>query len=444
MTRPRVGIVGGGILGTVLAYRLARHGADVTLLERAPFLGGVAQTMDFGGHRVDRFYHVVLPSDRHLIDLAAEVGVDRHLSFTRTGVGFYADGRLFPLNGVGDFLRFPPLTPLQRLRLGWFVAQCQVRGSYGRLDEIPLQRWLVRHCGRAVVDRVWSPLLRSRFDGRFDELPATYLWTRTRRMKSARKGAGAEAMGAFEGGHQRLIDALADAARSLGARIECGAPVDGLELDDAGDAIGVRVGGETHRFDLTVATLQPPALVGFLPERLSPLLDPYPSRYLGVVCLVLKVRRSVLPYYSVNICDPTPVTTVVETSHVVGTAHTDGLRLLYLPKYCDRDAPEHREDPGSLYERFTGFLSQLAPSFSRDDIVDWTVQRAPIVEPVHGLGAGGRLPPLFPPVGRLVLASNAQIYPSLLSGDSVSAFAGGVAEAVAARLGLDAAARRTV
>ena len=39
---PRVGIVGGGILGSVLALRLAEAGAQVTLLERAPSLGGLA------------------------------------------------------------------------------------------------------------------------------------------------------------------------------------------------------------------------------------------------------------------------------------------------------------------------------------------------------------------------------------------------------------------
>jgi protoporphyrinogen oxidase len=420
----------------VLAYRLSQRGARVTLLERAPFVGGVAQRMDFGGHSVDRFYHVVLPSDQHMIQLATEVGVEHDLRFTRTEVGFYADGRLVPLNGIGDLLRFPPLDPLQRLRLGWFVAQCQLRSGYRRLDEIPLETWLNRHCGRGVVERIWKPLLASRFDGSFAELPATYLWARTRRMKSARKGGGAESMGAFDGGHQRLIDALTDAARAQGAEIECGVPVEGLELDDAGAAVGVRVAGETRAFDLTIATLQPPALTGFLPEQLQPLLDRYPRRYLGVVCLVLKVRRSVLPYYSVNICASTPITTVVETSHVVGTDHTDGLRLLYLPKYCERDAPEHREDPESIFARFTSYLAELAPSFSKNDVVDWTVQRAPIVEPVHGLGAGARIAPLWPSVNGLVLASNAQIYPNLLSGDSVSSFADHVAAQVADRLGL--------
>ena len=37
---PHIGIVGAGILGTVLALRLAEGGARVTLLERAPTPGG--------------------------------------------------------------------------------------------------------------------------------------------------------------------------------------------------------------------------------------------------------------------------------------------------------------------------------------------------------------------------------------------------------------------
>ena len=69
----RVGVVGGGILGTVLALRLAQAGAEVTVLERAPSPGGLAGSMDFGGHRIDRFYHAITPADRHLIGLAAEL-----------------------------------------------------------------------------------------------------------------------------------------------------------------------------------------------------------------------------------------------------------------------------------------------------------------------------------------------------------------------------------
>lgn len=433
--RRSVAVVGGGVLGSVLTLRLAEAGHRVTLLERAPSFGGLAATMDFGGHRVDRFYHVLTPADRHMIGLAEELGLGREIRFRPVESGFFIDGELHDFNGVADLLRFSPLSPVARLRLAWFVAQCQLRKGYRRLDDLPLEKWLRRHCGRELTERIWRPLLDSRFEGKPEGLPATFMWARTRRMSGARdKGSGGgEQFGHLVGGHQRLIDAVIARASELGAELRAGAPVEELAMED-GRIAGVRIGGELERFDLTVATLQPPALERLLPESCAALMEPYPRRWMGVVCLVLEMRRSQLPYYAVNICDPTPITSVVETSHVLGTDHTDGLRLLYLPRYCAPGAPEQSEDDRSIYERFTAQLARMSPHFSHDDVVDWTVQRAKLVEPVHPLGAAGRLAPVWPDVPGLALASNAQIYPWLLNGESVVRFAEDVARQAVSRL----------
>lgn len=438
---PRVGIVGGGVLGITLALRLAQAGAEVTVLERGPSIGGLAGAFDFGGHEVDRFYHVITPADRRMTAMAEEVGLGNALRFSSVGAGFFADGAMHDFNGIADLLRFAPLSPPARLRLGWFVAQCQLRGSPERLDRVPLENWLRRHCGHEVVERIWKPLLASRFDGDPSGLPATYLWARTRRMSGARasKGGGGEAMGHVVGGHQRLIDAMAARARELGVETRVEAPVSGLSLAPDGAVTGVELEGETLDFDLTIPTLQPPALRHLLSERQRGLLAPYPQRWLGVVCLVLKVPRSLLPYYAVNIAEPTPVTSAVETTQVLGTEGTDGLHLVYMPKYCAPDAPEQSEDDASVYRRFTDYLMRLSPGFSRDEVVEWTVQRAKLVEPVHTMPSQGgrlRMAPLWPGVDGLALASNAQIYPYLLNGDSVVGFAEAVARQIVLRLGL--------
>src|SRR3954464_15402173 len=210
-------------------------------------------------------------------------------------------------------------------------------------------------------------------------------------------------MGCLRGGHERLIEAAAALAQELGVDVRVSAGVEGLVLED-GRVAGVVVDGEAERFDLTLATLQPPALARLLPDELGGLLGAYPQRFLGVVCLILKLRRSLLPYYSVNICDETPITTVVETSHVVGTDHTDGLRLAYVPKYCEASSETFQADDQTIYERFTAMVRKMVPDFTGDDVVDWTVQRAPLVEPVHARGHEPRTAPIWPGVEGLGLA----------------------------------------
>src|SRR5207344_1359323 len=122
--RPSVAIVGGGILGMTAAYRLAQEGAHVALYERSTDLGGLVGSFDFDGNRVDRFYHVILPTDDRVRGLAEELGLGDRFRFRPTGVGFYDDGRLFSMSSAREFLTFPLLPLHDRFRLATFVARC--------------------------------------------------------------------------------------------------------------------------------------------------------------------------------------------------------------------------------------------------------------------------------------------------------------------------------
>ncbi|MFT4035873.1 MAG: FAD-dependent oxidoreductase [Patulibacter sp.] len=436
----RIAVVGGGILGATLTLRLTQHGHEVTLLERAPSLGGLADRTQLGGYEIDRFYHVIVPSDARMHALIDELGLRELVSQAPVSTGFFSGGTMYPFNGIGDFLRFPPLSFVDRLRLARFVAWCQLKGGYDDLERTPLLDWLAKVSGRRVVERIWRPLLDSRFDGDPRGLPATYLWSRTRRMRSARSGqGGSEEFGALRGGHQTLIEAIAEAAQAAGAQVRTGVPVTGLLLRD-GAVCGVTTDDGEEQYDLVVPTLQPPALRHLLPAELGGLLDAYPQRFLGVVCLILLTRQSLTEHYSVNIVDPTPITTIVETSHVVGTDHTGGNRLVYVPRYCEAGSETFGLDDDAVYARFIAMVRKLAPHFREEEVLDWTVQRAPIVEPVHQLGHEPRVAPRWPrgadgaAIDGLALVSASQIYPRLLNGESVVQLAEEAAEEIAGRL----------
>ena len=93
-------------------------------------------------------------------------------------------------------------------------------------------------------------------------------------------------------------------------------------------------------------------------------------------------------------------------------------------------------DDATIYERFTAMLRTMVPDFTDDDVVDWTVQRAPLVEPVHARGHSPRTAPVWPGVEGLGLASASQVYPRLLNGDSIVRLAEQVANETSARLAL--------
>jgi protoporphyrinogen oxidase len=427
-----VAIVGGGILGMTAAYRLAQAGVRVSLFERAPDLGGLVGSFDFDGTPVDRFYHVVLPSDDRVLGLAEELGLRDSFRFQPTKVGFYDDGRLFSMTTPKEALTFPLLTPLERLRLGSFVARCQLTKSYDKLDDEPLLDWLTRTCGRGVVEKLWKPLLDSKFDGSYDDLPATYIWARTRRMGSTRDRSGREVMGWPYGGYQGLIDALAQKIRALGGEVRSATAVSQI-TGDARGATGLVVDDTYRAFDSVLCTLAPPQARRLLAPGLAEAVPADHCRYLGVVCLLLRVSRSVSPHYHLNITDRrVKLTTVVETTHVVDPEAVGG-HLVYVSRYVDPSHPDQERPLDEVEADYLGYAKTIFPDLRDDEIVSKIVQRARVTEPVHLVGGARRIPEIFP-APNLALASTAHVYPEIVSGQAVIGVADRVVPGILSRL----------
>jgi protoporphyrinogen oxidase len=399
------------------AYRLAQQGVAVTVYERSADLGGLVGTFDFDGTPVDRFYHVILPTDDRVRGLAAELGLEDTFRFRPTKVGFYGDGRLFSMTTPKEFLTFPLLNPLGRVRLASFVARCQLTKHHEQVDDEPLLDWLRRTSGKRVTERLWEPLLDSKFDGRYDDLPATYIWARSRRMSTTRDRSGREVMGWLDGGYQRIIDRLEQRIVELGGIVRAGTSVEQIAGSN-GAATGVVVDGVLHPYDFVLCTLAPPQARRLMSPELVEAAPADHCRYLGVVCLVLRTRRSISPYYHLNITDRrVPLTTIVETTHVVDAEKVGG-HIMYVSKYVDSSSPLHDAPAAEIERDFLAHARTIFPDLSDADVLATKVQRARVTEPVHLLGGAKRIPEMFSIPG-LALASTAHVYPEIVSGQAV-------------------------
>jgi protoporphyrinogen oxidase len=429
--KPSVGIVGGGILGLTAAYRLLQQDVDVTLYERSHDLGGLVGSFDFEGRPADRFYHVVLPTDDRVRGLATELGLGGDFEFRPTLTGFYDRDRLFSMSTLREFATFPLLAPHDRIRLASFVLRCQRTKDGDALDDVPLIEWLRKTCGARTVARMWEPLLDSKFDGRYHDLPATYLWARTKRMSKTRDAAGRELMGWLRGGYQRLVEALADRIRELGGTIHAGIAVSAV-AGSANRVEGIAVDGVVQPFDHVLCTLLPPQAARLLPADVSARIPDH-CRYLGVICVIVRVDHSVSPYYTLNITDRRiPLTTVVETTHVIDPEWAGG-HLVYAAKYVDPAHEDLVRPEADVARDYLGYVEQMFPSLDSSAVQAATVQRARMVEPVHTLGGRKRIPDMFPVPG-LTVASTAHVYPEIVNGQAVIGVADRAVEGIVRRL----------
>ena len=137
-------VVGGGILGMTVAHRLARAGRAVTLFEAESEPGGLTASGDLGGVTWDRFYHVILLSDRHTRGLLAELGLDDAIEWVTTRTGLFAEGRLRSVSTPLELLRMPVLSPIDKMRLGATVLAASRMTDWRALEREHVEDWLVR------------------------------------------------------------------------------------------------------------------------------------------------------------------------------------------------------------------------------------------------------------------------------------------------------------
>jgi protoporphyrinogen oxidase len=94
--------------------------------------------------------------------------------------------------------------------------------------------------------------------------------------------------------------------------------------------------------------------------------------------------------------------------------------LDYLPKYTAPDSPLQKLTDKEIKDLWLKYLESMFPEFERDWIRYFIVNRARYVEPLHPLNGTHLIPPIHTPVQNLYLATNAQIYPALTNGESIS------------------------
>ena len=220
----RIGIVGGGALGMTLALRLREQGHDVVVLEGARTAGGLAASQRIAGYTWDRFYHVILQSDRDLLALLSELGVSEpHWGVTRTG--FYTDGVLYSLSTSLEFLAFPPISLVDKMRLAGTILYASRVKNWRPLEQILVSDWLRKLSGKRTFERIWLPLLKSKLGENYRIASAAFIWAIIARMYAARRsGLKREQFGYVEGGYATVLARFEKYLEEKSIELRTGAP----------------------------------------------------------------------------------------------------------------------------------------------------------------------------------------------------------------------------
>jgi protoporphyrinogen oxidase len=417
-----IGVLGGGITGLTAAFYLLRAGYRVTLLESRPQVGGLATYYDFGPFYWDKFYHVILTSDRPLLQLIEDLGLTPELRWTETKVGFFTGKGFYSMTTSMDFLKFPVLSLWEKFRLGLGVLWASRIKDGRELESIPVADWLIRIFGRGNYEKMWGPLLKCKLGSCREEASAAFIWATIFRLYSTReKGVSQkEKMGYVRGGYHTVFTRMIEEIEKLGGTIQVSTPVEEVSVEANGQ-VSVKTSAGRQTFDRVIATA-PSHII----EKMMPTLSAdYRSRlrevkYLGMVCVVLLLRRKLTPYYVTNLTDnDVPFTGVIEMTNLIPTEEIKGRHLVYLPKYTAPGDPLFEASDEQVWELFRKSFQRMFPDLQESDIEKRLVFREKLVQPLPVLHYSERVPSVASGLRNVFVANTTQIINSTLNNNEM-------------------------
>lgn len=420
----RIGVLGAGVLGLGAALRLAQTGHRVEVVEREAMAGGLAAGFAVGPSYLEKFYHHLFRTDRAITGLIDELGLVEKLVWKRPDTSFLSGGRVWGLDSAADVLRFGPLAPQDRLRLGAAVAFLKVLPDPRPLERATAADWIRKWMGPAVFRTIWEPLLRGKFHDHAESIAMPWFW--------ARVHCRSQDLGYIRGGFQLLYNRLVEGIEQLGGSVSLGRPATRIE-GLANGRVRVQTAAGDSEYERLVVTLPTRLFLRLAPDLSVEYRERYErgTDHLSAHCLVLALDRPLTDIYWLNINDPgLPFLSLVEHTNFMPPADYGGRHLIYLGNYLPPDHQLFSLSESEIRQLFLPPLKRLNPSFDESWVTQSWSFAAPYAQPIVRLGYPASLPPHATPIENVYLANMGHVYPqdrgqnySLLLGEKIARIA---------------------
>ncbi len=412
----KVAIVGGGIGGLAAGHELCKLGHQVTLFESTGRLGGLATAIEIAGSLLEGTYHHIFKSDVPIQDLIRELGLEDRMVWLTSPMGFFSDGKIYNFATPLDLLRYKPLSLVDRLKFGFSALYFQRLKDWSKLENYTVEQWVERYLGSKIYEKIWKPLLCSKFGNSYDKISAAWLWGRINpRSKSRSKGGTKEELGYMLGSFQVLFDKLGKSIEEAGGKVHLRETVREISTQNA-DPKKYRIRTSKHQvegFDQVLITIAPP----LVPDLVKEFPDVYKHKlmefdYMGAVLLIMALPRQMSNIYWMNISDPQiSFGGLIEQTNFIDKKYYNNKHILYAFNYLPQGHDYFSLSEGELLKEHLPSLHKVYGRFDPSEVLELKKFQVNYATPIYTqYYSQKRLLPDTPLPG-IYLANITQIYP---------------------------------
>ncbi len=260
---------------------------------------------------------------------------------------------------------------------------------------------------------VWQPLIDAKFSVYAEAINAVWFWKKLVLRGSTRDKKGGEQLAYFKGGFGKLADAMAEEVVKAGGEIRYNAPVTGVEAQ-ARQIVSLATPQGAARGRQFLFTPAFPIIADMFEGVADPawLQKLRRVKYLGNICLVLQLKKSLSETYWLNVNDPGfPFVGVIEHTNFDLPENYGGNRIVFISRYIAVEDPIWNYDDEKYLSMALEHLQRMFPDLDRSWIVDFHIWRAEYAQPVTERNYSAYVPGQDTPFDNVQIYTMAQIYP---------------------------------
>ena len=406
-------LLGGGVAGLATGLELARRGRQVTVIEKGPVAGGLAQTFeyetsagvfrfDIGGHRFHSHKPEIIGWVKDLMgaDLLHVPRISRiYLSNDGKAGGKFVD---YPLQFPGALSIF---SPGQAARILSSYAAATVRNRLdGSAPDVSFEDWVVRRFGRALYEVYFEPYTEKVWGISCQELSADWAAQRislpslseaVKRAISPGAAPPATIISHFwypRLGFGMIPDRMKSEIERLGGQVILGAGVTNVvPQEDGGFIVTVDDGVGQHQLnaDRVISSIPMNFLLASLPADSGSraVAENFKLRYRDIILIYLAIKASQVSSDS--------WTYFPGRSLLVGRTHEprnwsplmtpDGYTSLAAEVFTSQGEPTWEQPDEALVQRAADDLSGIG-FMARGSLQQGWVRRVRFAYPVYDIG----------------------------------------------------------
>lgn len=405
----KVAVVGSGPMGLMAALDLLEAGHEVTVYERDDRIGGMSATFDFDGLEIERYYHFICKTDYPLFKLLERFRLMGALKWTDTKMGYFYDGKLHDWGNPFALLSFPHLGIIDKVRYALHVMYTKSISDWTALDKVEAGTWIRKWIGSRAYDVMWRDSFRLKFFEYKDNLSASWIGTRIKRVALSRRNLFNESMGYLSGGSRTILESMATRICELGGTIKLGEPIEEV-LAEAGKVRGIRTHKGEAIYDAVISTSPiqyVPSFVPALPEDFKRQIRAIEN--IPVACVILKLKHPLTRNFWMNISDERiEIPGLIEYSNLNPET---GCSIVYAPYYMPKTHPKWHWDNTKLIEEVISYLEIINDNFRREWIQASYCHRYEFAQTICPPGFQNQLPAMATPLKGFYMADTAYYYP---------------------------------